>query len=468
MSSAFLHQTQREQLIIKLILIIFITYSLNIFAILNSQQKNNSPKLSNNLIISFKMNNHLIKEIFENKINFYIFKLKNLNENETEMLIEHLKSKIIIKNYRFDQMMNNEITKIEQMTNEEKDYKKYITIIIQYLINENGYTTKDIQKIIEQVKSIVSMLNDYEDIEMKSKENIINKRMNNFIYKLDLIEKENTIKYVKQLTTEDYLELRDLLYLSDDLEDNNELLNMIINPFIKYKYENSEKYIADDLIFKFLSRLNNDRFYKHKKIINEKIIQYLTNNENNMTLDFLLTNNNISHIYNYIHILKESNNKNFIQFNKKLMKHNQQTIMQNRGKNYVDYSKHYDQININGLHSKKDKELIEILYIVGRRKLKFFLKELKYEKYFNDLQKINILTYKKLENLILNNKIIRLCRSPTRKILPGKVLKTIIFKVLNENNKLELMRKIQEKKDKTVEMELLTLKFDQMSMTSVI
>ena len=112
---------------------------------------------------------------------------------------------------------------------------------------------------------IVSMLED-NDVEMKED---VNMRMNDFIYKLDLTERENTIKYVKQSTTEDYLELRELLYLSD-LEDINELLNMIIHPFIKYKYQNSEKYIADDLILKFLFRLNNDRFYKHKKI-SEKV-----------------------------------------------------------------------------------------------------------------------------------------------------------------------------------------------------
>jgi len=415
------------------------------------------------------MNSQLIQEIFENKINFYIFKLNLLNEYETEMLIAHLKSKIIIKNQIFERIMNNEITKIEQMVDEEKDYKKYITIMIQCLINENNYTTKDIQKIIEQVKSIASMVNDYEDedIEMKCDEDTINVRMNNFIFKLDLTEREETIKYVKQLTTENYLELRDLLYLSES-EDINELLNMIIHPFIKYKYESSEKYIADDLILKFLSRLNNDRFYEHKKIINEKIVQYLTDDDNMMTLDFLLTNNDISHISSYIFILKESKNKRFIKFNKKMIKHNQQTIIRNRGKNYVDYSKHSDQINISGLRSKKDQELIEILYIIGRGKLKIFLKELNYEKYYNDLQKINILTYQKLENLILNNKMIKLCRSPTRKVLPGKVLKTIIFTVLNKNDKLELMRKIQEKKDKNVEIEILTLKFDQMCMTSVI
>ena len=78
---------------IKLILIIFITYSLNIFALLNSQQNNslklsnNSLKLSNNSIISFKMNDQLIQKIFENKINFYIFKLKDLNETEREILV---------------------------------------------------------------------------------------------------------------------------------------------------------------------------------------------------------------------------------------------------------------------------------------------------------------------------------------------------------------------------------------------
>jgi len=410
------------------------------------------------------MNQELIQEIFENKINFYIFKLKDLNEYETEMLINHLKSKIIIKNPLYERLMNNEITKIEQMIDEEKDYKKYITIIIQCLINENNYTTTDIQKIIKNIQTIASMVNDIdEDIEMKYENDEINEKMNNFIHKLNLTENENTIKYVKHLTTENYLELRELLYILEQ-EDIDELLNMIINPYIKYKYEKSEKYIADDLILKFLSRLKNDKFYKNTNIINEKIIQYIIN-DNRISLKFLLTNNDIYNIYNYLNYFKKSNNKKLKKFIEELNKHNQQTMIQNRGKNYVDYSKHKDQINISGLNKKKDQEMIEILYIVGKGELKIFLKELKYKKYLNDLQKINILTYKKLEKTVLNNKLISLCRRPNRKIIPGKVLKQIIFSVLNKNNKLEMMRKIQEKKNKDYEMEILELKFDQLCLT---
>jgi hypothetical protein len=407
------------------------------------------------------MNRDLIQEIFENKINFYIFKLDDLNDYETEMLISHLKSKIIIKNPLFERLMNNEITKIEQMIETEQNYKKYITIIIQYLINENKYTTTDIQKIIQKIQTFASMAKDIDgDIEMKCDDDEINERLNEFIHKLDLGENENTIKYVKQLTTENYLELRELLYISSQ-EDIDELLNMIIHPFIKCKFEKSEKYVADDLILKFLSRLNNDKFYKYTDIINEKIIEYLTN-DNRMSFEFLLTNTDIYNIHNYIHFFKKSNNQKLKEFLKKLRKHKQQTIIGNRGKNFVDYSKHRDQINISGLHNKKDQEMIEILYIIGKGQLKMFLKELKYEKYLKDLQKINILTFKKLEDTVLDGKLISLCRKPNFKIIPGKALKKIIFTVLNNNNKLEMMKKIQEKKNKNHEMEILELKFDQM------
>ena len=444
---------------IKLILIIFITYSLNIFALLNSQQ-NNLLKLSNNSIISFKMNNQLIQEIFKNKINFYIFKLKDLNETEREILVENLKSKIIIKNPMYERMMHNEITKIEQMKEEEKDYNKYITIIIQCLINENNYTSDDIKKIIEQVKTIVSMIEEDNDIEMKEDTNI---RMNNFIYKLNLGENDNTIKYVKQLTTSDYLELTELLYISDQ-EDIVELLNIIIEPFIKYKYQKSEKYISDDLLLKFLTRFNTDKFAKNKEVVKEKILQYLMN-DNSISLDFLLINNDISHIYSYLNIFKKSNNVKFIQFCQKLKKHNKQIQINNRPKNFCDFSQHKEYINISGLKSKKDTELVELLYIVGRQQLKLFLKELNYGKYYNELQKINIITYQKLENLVLNNKIIKKCRS-NKKILPGKVLKNIIFTILNKNNKLELMKKIQEKNN-DVEMEILEMKFEKLCVNPI-
>ena len=405
------------------------------------------------------MNNQLIQEIFENKINFYIFKLKDLNNTEREILIENLKSKIIIKNPMYERMMHNEITKIEQMKEDEKDYNKYITIIIQYLINENNYTSDDIKKIIEKVKMIVSMLED-NDVEMED----VNMRMNNFIYKLNLGENDNTIKYVKQLKDVDYLELKELLYIGDQ-EDIIELLNIMIEPFIKYKYQNSEKYVADDLILKFLHRFNEDKFTKNKEVVQEKILQYLTNDDNSISLEFLLKNNDISRVYSYLNIFKKSNNVKFIQFCQKLKKYNNQVHINNRPKNFCDFSQHKEYINVGGLNSKRDQELVELLYIVGRGQLKIFLKELNYGKYYNELQKINIITYQKLENLVLNNKIIKKCRS-NKKILPGKVLKNIIFTILNKNNKLELMKKIQEKNN-DIEMEILEMKFEKLCVNPI-
>lgn len=405
------------------------------------------------------MNNQLIQEIFENKINFYIFKLKDLNNTEREILIENLKSKIIIKNPMYERMMHNEITKIEQMKEDEKDYNKYITIIIQYLINENNYTSDDIKKIIEKVKMIVSMLED-NDVEMED----VNMRMNNFIYKLNLGENDNTIKYVKQLTTSDYLELKELLYIGDQ-EDIIELLNIMIEPFIKYKYQKSEKYVADDLILKFLYRFNEEKFTKNKEVVKEKILQYLTNDDNSISFDFLLKND-ISRVYSYLNIFKKSNNIKFIQFCQKIKKYNKQVHINNRPKNFCNFEQHKEYINVNGLNSKKDQELVELLYIVGRRQLKIFLKELNYEKYYNKLQKINIITYKKLKNLVLDNKIIKICRS-NKKILPGKVLKNIIFTILNKNNKLELMKKNQEKDNKYIEIEILEMKFEKLCINPI-
>ena len=408
------------------------------------------------------MNNQLIQEIFENKINFHIFHLKNLNDSETEMLIEHLKSKITNKSELYERLMNNEIAKVEQM--EESDYSKYITIIIQYLMNENKHTTEDIKQIIKQVQSISSLLNEM-DVEMENEDvSDLTVRMNNFIFKLDLTENEETIKYLMCFTTEMYEELRSILLLSNN-DDIRELLSLIIRPYIAYKYESSEKFIADDFIFKFLNRLSNDKFYdnENKKVIIEKIVCFLTNDESYLRL--LLTNNDIFHVYNYMNILKTSNNQRLNMFRRELIHNNNQVLLQNQ-KNYVDYSKHSDQISIGGLNTKKDQEIIDMLYMVGKTNLKLFLKELKYKKYYNDLQKINIMTYQKLEKVILECKMIKLCRQPNKKTLPGKVLKTIIFTVLNKNNKLDLMKKMT-KKIVVNQMEELEMTFDHMSLDTI-
>jgi hypothetical protein len=409
------------------------------------------------------MNNQLIQQIFENKINFYIFNLKDLNKSETEMLIEHLKSKIIMKSELYERLMNNEITKVEQM--EEPDYNKYITIIIQYLMNENKHTTKDIKKIIKQVQSLSTLLNEMEIDEEKTEDSDINVRMNEYIFKLDLTENEETIKYITQFTTEMYEELRSILFLLTDNDDIYELLSLIIQPFIKYKYESSEKFIADDLIFKFLSRLSTDKFYDNedKKVIIEKIVYFLTNDESYLKL--LLINNDIFHIYNYLNLLTTNNNEKLNTFRRELNHRNQQAIIQNR-KNYVDYSKHKEQIPVGGLNTKKDQEIIDLLYIVGQTELKIFLKELKFQKYYNDLQKINIITYQRLEKIVLNSKMIKLCRQPNKKVLPGRVLKTIIFTILNKNNKLELMKKMTKKVVSPIEE--LEIQLDNMCLSTIV
>ena len=407
------------------------------------------------------MNNQLIQEIFENKINFHIFNLKNLNDSETEMLIEHLKSKITTKSELYERLMNNEITKVEQM--EEIDYSKYITIIIQYLMNENKHTTQDIKQIIKQVQSISSLLNEMELEDENENVSDLTTRMNNFIFELDLTESEETIKYITKFTTEMYEELKSLLFLSNN-NDISELLSLIIRPYIAYKYENSEKFIADDLVFKFLQRLSTDKFYDNdnKKVIIEKIVYFLTNDESYLKL--LLRNNDIFHIYNYMNVLKTNNNEKLNTFRRELQHYNNEIILQNQ-KNYVDYSKHNDQISVGGLNTKKDQEIIDMLYIVGSINLKLFLKQLNYSKYYNDLQKINIMTYQKLENTILGSKMIKLCRQVNKKTLPGKVLKTIIFTVLNKNNKLDLMKTMIKKVNPIEDLEN---KFDDMCLNTII
>jgi hypothetical protein len=380
--------------------------------------------------------NNLIEEIYENKINFHVFQLNNLSEFETDLLIGKLSSSIIYKNTLYDRLLQNELNNIEQSV--EQNYNKYITILIQYLINDNHYTTNDIKKIIQQIKNVSLAMNDLNQDDLNQDEddndNNINQRMKNFIHKLNLSENEKTIKYVMNLSHDNYLELTQIIFLSDIQDEINDLLDIIVQPFIKYKYQKSDKFIANDILFIFLDKLSKD--FHIKKNIKENILSKIINfvSSENSYLYYLISKKDVFQIHNYINILP-----NDIKLNK-IMKEIKKLKKGSKTNKKYDYSEHMDYINIFNLNTKKDVKIVRILYIIGGLELKMFLKKLGYEKHYNTLIENDIKTYQKLENLVLKNQIIQKCRLNNKKILPGKVIKNIIFKIYDDNNKLTILK----------------------------
>lgn len=96
--------------------------------------------------------------------------------------------------------------------------------------------------------------------------------------------------------------------------------------------------------------------------------------------------------------------------------------------------------------NSNDNKIIELINILGENLLNIFIKHdlgyTNYENIINQLKTININTYEQLENSIINNKFIKLCRNENTKILSGRKIKLIIFTILEKNN---LLKEIENK-----------------------
>lgn len=370
--------------------------------------------------------NTIIKDILKNKINFSVFQINDLTEEQMEVVFHNLKSKIVKENDIFERMLEN------QKKSEDGFYnKKTIQIIIQYLLNENNYTIDDIKKIFNRIINIYEIME--EDIEEKTS-------MTELISELDLeeVESDDFTKYVNKLTIQQYKKLKIILKEENDVED---FLNEIIQPYIKYHFNKSEKFVSEDLILDFLSKLNNDKNEKNKEFYINIIIDYILSE--GKILSIALNKEDIIVISNYVNVLKVNNNK-LNKFIKLVNQKNIERITKNLPKDFTSYDEHSEHIDISGLYKKSDMKIIEIMYIIENLYLKTFLTSCGYDenkknKIMLNLEKINIKTYYKLENLVLKNQFIKITRKDNKKILPGKIIKMIIYKIFDNNNKLELL-----------------------------
>ena len=93
--------------------------------------------------------------------------------------------------------------------------------------------------------------------------------------------------------------------------------------------------------------------------------------------------------------------------------------------------------------SKQQKEMKEIMMIVGKTVLLRFLKyEMNFENVENMIEQlttIGIETYEQLESAVVSQKLIKMCRANGKKILKGKQIKVIMFYILEKLQKLRML-----------------------------
>lgn len=122
-----------------------------------------------------------IQTLLETSINFSQFDFKNMSNDEKEMLVSNLSSKITKKNQYFEKM----ITKQEELTD------KHILLHIQYLL-ANDFEEEEIQKIIKRTKEQYEMIEEamVAEIEAELLEVIEMEKLTGAMDRLDMDEKE--------------------------------------------------------------------------------------------------------------------------------------------------------------------------------------------------------------------------------------------------------------------------------------
>lgn len=379
-----------------------------------------------------------------------MFQIADLTESQMEVVFQNLKSKINKKNDMFERMLEN------QKNSEEGFYnKKTMQIIIQYVLNENIYTISDIKKTIQNTIDIFEMMEDNTE-EEEQKTNIVT----DLITELNLGEIEEFTKYINKFTMEQYQKMKQILTEEEDIE---EILDEMMRPYIEYHFNNSERYVSVDLVYDFLVKLNKDK-NADKTFFMNKIIDYILGEGKILRLAFI--KEDITVISNYLNVLTIKNNK-LNGFIREVKQQNNIRIKKNLPKDFRSYKEHSEHLNVSGLDKKSDIKIIEIMYTVEATILKRFLKfDLKYDenkvmKIISNLNKMNIKTFYKLENLVLENKFVQMTRQNNRKMLPGKIVKMIVYKILDNNNKLEQLK--QQNIDITQDVDILKFEFTKMS-----
>ena len=394
------------------------------------------------------MNNQIIQKILKTKINFSVFNIIDMSEDQMEVVFHNLKSKITKQNPIFERMLE------KQKESEDGFYnKKTVQIIIQYLLSENQYTTDDIKQIINRTINIFEMMEE-NNVEEQKFDN-----MNELIELIELGEIEDFTKYINKLNDKQY-EMMKKVIEEEEIED---FFDEIMNPYIQYHFNKSERFVSVDLIYDFLVRLNKDKSVQNKSFFFNKIINYILTEDK--VLSLALKKEDTSVIYNYLNVLKVENEKLSI-FKKSVKVMNNTRIKKNQPKDYSSFSEHREHLDISGLNKKLDIKIIEILYVMEELAMKQFLNELKYDenkvkKIITNLKKVNIKTYYKLENLVLKNQFVQKMRKDNQKILPGKIVKMIIYKILDKHNKLELLK--EQKIDISTDLDILNFQFEKMT-----
>ena len=226
-----------------------------------------------------------IQKMLNLNINFSQFDFKNMSNDEKEMLVSNLKSKITKHNNFFERL----IEKQDELSN------KHILLHIQYLL-DNGYSQKDIKIIIQNIKNIYQMteknkideiesllLEELNEIEFKTEEKdelIIDEKINILLRDLSIegLEQtdDETIIYINNFNNENYNKLIEIFRLS--LKTKYNLINFFQRLTIPMF---NNKFSSIDIIKYIIESVGSDENISNslKTYIFNEIVNFMTNEE---------------------------------------------------------------------------------------------------------------------------------------------------------------------------------------------
>lgn len=222
-----------------------------------------------------------IQDLVKSKINFSQFDFKDMCEEQKEMLLMNLQSKVTTKKDYFEKIL----AKQEYLSDRQ------IILYIQYLL-ETGYTNNDICKIIDKVNTTYEMTQELmvEEIERE----LLNLDINNVqdekqeleliqdINKLmadlsiedeELLQNQETKIYVSNLNDEDYKKVVNIFRGSLNLKfDLTNFLQRYTAPMM------NEKFVTTNLLADLIERFVKDTEITEslKKYSLEQIVAFMT------------------------------------------------------------------------------------------------------------------------------------------------------------------------------------------------
>ena len=223
-----------------------------------------------------------IQDLVKSKLNFAQFDFKNMCEEEKEMLVTNLQSKVTIKKDYFEKIL----AKQEYLSD------KQIILYIQYLL-ESGYTDNDIHKIINNVKTVHKMNEEYmiDEIEKELLNLDVNEVKEDEKRELELIQDINKLMADLSIEDEEMLQNQETKIYVNNLTD--EAYQRVVNIFrgslnIKYDLTNflkrytvpmmNDKFVSTNLLADLIERFVKDTEITEslKKYALEQIVSFMT------------------------------------------------------------------------------------------------------------------------------------------------------------------------------------------------